>query len=239
MTAITAEDLIRRLERFQACGPIPLDVKRGEIMGILCSGDRSRETLAAIISTVLFPVPAFAERSPLAILGNLGDVRRSMGIVFPEPVLDPALTVRENLNFHAQLQGMSNEVRRRRILDLARLFGLSDSLDVAVGTCSPTMVRHLEIARAFLAYPGVLFLAEPTKGLDDSGREETWKLLQRLNRERGVTVIFTTQDLVEAEAICTRVAVIDGGEIVALDTPETFRAIMTVSSASMKFDDIV
>lgn len=237
MTAITAEDLIRRLERFQACGPIPLDVKRGEIMGILCSGDRSRETLAAIISTVLFPVPAFAERSPLAILGNLGDVRRSMGIVLREPVLDPALTGRENLDFHARLHGLGDEVRRRRISEAVELFGIAGSADAPVETYSPVMMQHLEIARAYLTRPSVLFLAEPTEGLDGHGRRETWDLLRRLNRERRVTIIFTTHDVAEAEAICTRVAVVDCGEVVALDAPETFRAVMTLDDAPLEFDN--
>ncbi|MDD3933141.1 MAG: ABC transporter, partial [Methanoculleus sp.] len=87
------------------------------------------------------------------------------------------------------------------------------------------------------AHPDVLFLAEPTKGLDEPGRREIWNLLRRLNRERRVTIVFTTHDMDEAEAICNRVAVVDGGEVVALDTPDTFRAIMTINDTPLKFDD--
>lgn len=233
---VTVEDLIQHLERLQARGPIPLDVKSGEILGVLCTCGQGRRTLIAILMTMLFPVSGFAERSPLAILGNLGDVRRSMGIVLQEPVLDPALTGRENLDFHARLHGLSDRARDRRIAEVLELSGLAGSADMAVETYSPAMVQRLAIARAFLSHPGVLLLAEPTKGLDESGRREIWDLLQRMNRERRVTVVFTTHDLDEAAAICNRAAVVDGGEVVALDTPETFGSILAIDEGLLKFD---
>ncbi|MCM2466557.1 ATP-binding cassette domain-containing protein [Methanoculleus oceani] len=236
-TAFTVEDLIRHLERLQARGPIPFDVKSGEVFGILCPCGQDRQTLIAILMTMLFPVSGFAERSPLAILGNLGDLRRSMGLVLRESVLDPALTGRENLDFHARLHGLGDEVRRRRIPEVIGLFGIAGNVDAAVETYSPAMMQHLEIARAFLAHPGVLFLAEPTKGLDEPGRREIWDLLRRLNRERRVTIVFTTHDVAEVEAICTRVAVVDGGEVVALDTPDTLRAVMSLDDTPLEFDD--
>lgn len=237
MTSFTVEDLIRRLERLQARGPIPFDVKSGEAFGILCPCGQGRRTLIAVLMTMLFPVPEFAERSSLAILGNLGDVRRSMGIVLQEPVLDPALTGRENLDFHARLHGLDDNVRGRRIPEVVGLFGLSGSADIAVGACSPATVRRLEIARAFIAHPSVLFLAEPMGGLDDPGRREIRDLLRRLNRERGVTIVFTTHDIAEAGALCSRVAVVDRGEVVALDTPDTFRAVMAIDDAPLELDD--
>ena len=237
MTAFTVETLIRHLERLQARGPIPFNVKSGEIFGVLCPCGQDRQTLIAILVTVLFPVSEFAERSPLAILGDLGDVRRSMGIILQEPVLDPALTGRENLDFHARLHGLGDDVRRRRIAEIAELFGIAGSVDVAVGTCSPAMVRRLEIARAYLSHPGILFLAAPTEGLDEPGRREIRDLLRRLNRERGVTIVFTTHDVDEAEAVCARVAVVDRGEVVALDTPDALRAVMALDGPPIGFDD--
>ncbi|WP_238320267.1 P-loop NTPase family protein [Methanoculleus bourgensis] len=105
MNAFSVEDLIERLDRLHARGPIPFDAKRGEILGILCPCGQDRRTLIAILMTTLFPLPGFAEHSPLAVLGNLGDVRRSMGIALQDPVLDPALTARENLEFQARLHG--------------------------------------------------------------------------------------------------------------------------------------
>ncbi|ABN57981.1 MULTISPECIES: ATP-binding cassette domain-containing protein [Methanoculleus] len=237
MTAFTVEDLIRHLERLQARGPIPFDVKSGEIFGVLCPCGQDRQTLLAILMTMLFPVPGFAERSPLAVLGNLGDVRRSMGIVLRESVLDPALTGRENLDFHARLHGLGADLRKRRVPEAIDLFGIAGSADARVETYSPVMVQQLEIARAFLTHPSVLFLAEPTAGLDDAGRREIWNLLRRLNRERRATIIFTTHDVEEAEAICTRVAVVDHGEVVALDAPETFRAVMALDDTPLEFDN--
>ena len=237
MTAFTVEDLILHLERLQARGPIPFDVKSGEVFGILCPCGQDRQTLLSLLMTVLFPVPGFAERSPLAVLGGLGDVRRSMGIALRESVLDPALTGRENLDFQARMNGLGNDLRRRRIPEIIDLFGISGDADAAVETYSPAMLQHLELARAYLTHPSILFLAEPTAGLDDAGRRETWDLLRRLNRERKTTIIFTTHDLEEAEAICTRVAVVDRGEVVALDEPETFRTVMAVDDAPLGYDD--
>lgn len=237
MAAFTVEDLIRHLERLQARGPIPFNVKSGEVLGVLCTCGRGRQTLIAILMTILYPISGFAERSPLAILGNLGDVRRSMGIVLREPVLDPALTGRENLDFHARLHGLGERARDRRLSEIIELFGLSGSVAAAVETYTPAMVQRFEIARAYLAHPRVLFLAGPTEGLDEPGRREIWDLLRRLNRERRVTILFTTHDLEEATAICNRVAVVDGGEVVALDTAETFRTIMAVNGALIEFDD--
>lgn len=237
MTVFTVEDLIRRLERLQARGPIPFDVKNGEILGILCTCGQSRRTLVTILTTMLFPVPEFAERSPLAILGNLGDVRRKMGIVLSESIFDSALTARENLDFHARMQGLGDGVRRRRITEITGLFDLSGCLDETILTYPPAMMRRLDIARAYLLHPSILLLAEPTKGLDAPGRREIWDLLLRLNRERGLTIVLTTESLEEARAICHRVAVVDGQEVVALDTPETFCAVMGIGGTPLRFDD--
>ncbi|MFA7197860.1 MAG: ATP-binding cassette domain-containing protein [Methanoculleus sp.] len=237
MAAFTVEDLILHLERLQARGPIPFTVKSGEVLGVLCTCGQSRHILVSILMTILYPVPGFAEHSPLAILGNLGDVRRSMGIVLREPVLDPALTGKENLDFHARLQGLGERARDRRTSAIIDLFGLTENVGATVETYTPSLVQRLEIARAYLGHPRILFLAGPTEGLDESGRREIWDLLRRLNRERRVTIVFTTDDLEEAAAICNRVAVVDGGEVVALDTAETFRAIMAVRDAPLRFDD--
>ncbi|MFA7563019.1 MAG: ATP-binding cassette domain-containing protein [Methanoculleus sp.] len=236
MTVFTVEDLIRHLERLQAKGPIPFDVKSGEIFGILCPGGQDRQTLLTILMTMLYPVPGSAEQSPLAVLGSLGDVRRSMGVALRESVLDPALTGRENLDFHARLHGLNGDLRRRRVTEAITLFGIDGNADTAIETYPPEMVQHLEIARAYLTHPSVLFLAEPTAGLDDDGRRKIWDLLRRLNRERKTTIIFTTHDVEETEAICTRVAVVDHGEVVALDAPETFRAVMTLDGTLLEFD---
>lgn len=238
MDAFAVEDLIERLDQLHARGPIPFDAKRGEILGILCPHDQSRQTLIAILMATLFPVPGFAEHSALAISGNLGDVRRSMGIVLQDPVLDPARTARENLEFYARLHGLDDRTRKRRIPDIIEFFGLSWVADATVRTYSPSTVKQIEIARAYVAYPHVLFLAEPTAGLDDSGRRGIQDLLKRLNRERRVTIIFTTGDMGTTVAFCDRVAVMDGREIIALDTPETFCAMMKTGDVLSELDGL-
>lgn len=240
MTPFTVEDLVDQLDRLQARAPIPFEVKTGEVIGILCSGGRARETLIAILMTAVLPLPGFADPSPLAILGSLGDIRRSMGIVLPEPVLNPALTARENLDFQARMNGLNERVRRKRVPEVIGLCGLDESEDATVATYTPAMVRRLEVARAILPHPEVLFLAGPTAGLDDPGHREVWDLLRRLNRDRRVTIVFTTHDLEEAEAIADRVAVVDRGEVVALDTPETLRAMLPIEEEpSPGLDDTI
>jgi len=238
MDDFAVEDLIERLDQLHARGPIPFDAKSGEILGILCPHNQSRQTLIAILMTTLFPVPEFAEHSALAISGNLGDVRRGMGIVLQDPVLDPARTARENLEFYARLHGLDDRTRKRRIPDIIEFFGLSQVADTMAGTYSLSTMKQLEIARAYVAYPHVLFLAEPTGGLDDSECRDIQDLLKRLNRERRVTIIFTTGDMGTTAAFCDRVAVMDGCEIIALDTPETFCAMMKTDGVLSELGDL-
>lgn len=240
MSIFTVEGLIRRLVKLKACGPIPSDVKRGEILGILCASGQSRKTLVDILTTALFPVPEFAETSPLAILGSLGDVRQNMGIVLPDSPLDLNLTGRENLEFHVRLYGLSKRVCERRVTELIEFFNLSEDADTVVGAYAPVTVRRLDIARAHLAYPRLLLLAEPTRGLDGHDAQEIRDLLKRLNREWMITIVFTTHDISDTDGICDRAAVVDGGEIVALDAPETFIAIMDADGESrLEFDDVL
>ncbi len=236
MTAVTVEDLIRRLDHLQARGPIPFDVKSEEILGVLCTSGHGRRTLIAILMTVIFPIPEVAERSSIAIFGGFRDMRREMGVALAEPIFDPDLTVRENLEFHARMHGLGERVRRRRITEAAGFFDLAGCLDAAVSAASPATVRRIEIARACLTHPSLLLLAEPTKGLDESGRREIWDTLRRLNRERSLTIVLTTESLDEAAAICHRAAVIDGREVVALDTPEILCAVMGISGVPLRFD---
>ncbi len=237
MAAITVEDLIRHLDRLKARGPIPFDVKEGEIFGLLCSRGTARSTLISVIVTLLIPMPGFAERSAFAILESLGEIRRSVGIVFQEPVLDPETTVRENLDFHARLYGLDPGAREARIREALGQVGLVEKADLPVKACTPGMVRRLEIARSLLHRPTVLFLVEPTGGLELSDRRGIRDILKRLNRERRMTIVFTTHLMEEVDCLCDRVAVVDGGEIVALDTPEAFREMLGEEVVSLELED--
>jgi ABC-2 type transport system ATP-binding protein len=237
MTVTTVEELIQHLERLQARAPIPIDVKRGEIFCILCPQGTSKSTLVSVMLTMLIPVPGFAEKSPFAILGNLGDLRRYMGIILQESVLNAAMTARDNLVFHACLHGLKESIRERRIREVLGQVELAESADVPVEAFSPAMVRRLEIARSFLVHPRILFIAEPTDGLNEFDRQGLWELLERLNRQRGLTIIFTTHHLAEADAIADRIAVMDGREFVALDTPDTFHAMLYTEETPLDLGD--
>jgi ABC-2 type transport system ATP-binding protein len=237
MTTITVEELIRRLDSMRARGPIPFDVKKGEIFGLLCPNGSGKSTLVSILTTLLIPMPDYVERSAFAIFGNLGDVRRSLAIVFQEQILDPKMTGRENLDFHARLHGIGAEMRERRIRSILDRLDLADCADLPVKTYSPGLVKRFEIARSLVHNPTVLLLAEPTRGLDSQSKSDIWDLLNALNRERGVTIILTSHQIEEIEYLCSRVAIVDGGEIVALDTPETFRTLLGGDVAAFELKD--
>lgn len=237
MTVITVEELIRHLDRMRACGPIPFDVKEGEILGLLCPNGSGKRTLVSMLTTLLIPMPDFAERSAFAIFGNLGDVRRSLAVVFQEDILDPKMTGRENLDFHARLHGIGKEIRARRIDDILERIELFDMADAPVETYTPGMVKRLEIARSLVHNPTVLLLAEPTSGQDEFSKRGIWDYLKRLNRERGVTIVLTTHHVDEVDFLCDRVAIVDSGEIVALDTPEAFRRMLGGDVTALELGD--
>lgn len=239
MTGVTVEELIRRLDSMQARGPIPFDVRKGEIFGLLCPNGSGKSTLVALLTTLLIPMPEYAERSAFAILGNLGDVRRSLAIVFQEQILDPEMTGRENLDFHARLHGIGEAIRNRRIRSILERMALTDLADLPVKTYAPGQVKLFEIARSLVHNPTLLLMAEPTGGLDGGSRKDVWDALCALNRELGVTIIFTSHQIEEIEHLCNRVAIVDGGEIVALDTPETFRTLLGGDAAAFELGDTV
>lgn len=237
MTDITVEELIRRLDRLGARGHIPIDVKAGEVFGLLCTGDTGRVILVSVLTSLLIPESGFSERSSYGILGNLGDVRRRIAIVFQDFLLDPAISARENLDFHARLHGIDGTARKQRIRQVLSRVGLTDAADALVEAYTPDMKRRLEIARSLLHHPTVLLLAEPTSDLEPNSRQRIRDILKRLNRERGMTIIFTTSQVGEAEYLCDRVAVVDDGEIVALDKPETFRAMLRKDAPPFELAD--
>ena len=158
------------------------------------------------------------------ILTEPDAVRRSIGYVFQDTTLDIELTGRENLDFHGRLYGLDKTTRQQRIKELLELVKLTDRADSLVKTYSGGMKRRLEIARGLLHHPAVLFLDEPTLGLDTQTRRSIWEHIMRLNQEKNVTVILTTHYTEEADFLCKRIQIIDFGKIVALDTPENLKA---------------
>jgi ABC-2 type transport system ATP-binding protein len=174
-----------------------------------------------MLSTLLKPTSGTATVNGFDIIEKPDEVRRSIGYVFQDPTLDIELTGRENLDFHGRLYGMTREARKQRIAEVLELVQLEDRADDFVKTFSGGMKRRLEIARGLLHHPKVLFLDEPTLGLDPQTRRAIWEHIQRLNLEKKVTIILTTHYTEEADFLCERILIIDLGKIVALDKPES------------------
>ncbi|MDO8625083.1 MAG: ATP-binding cassette domain-containing protein, partial [Candidatus Diapherotrites archaeon] len=165
------------------------------------------------------------------------DVRRSIGIVFQDPSLDFDLTARENLEFHARLYGVPAQEQKSRIDEVLALVELSDKAGWEVKTYSGGMRRRLEIARGLLHRPKVLFLDEPTLGLDPQTRRRLWEYIQDLNRKEKMTIILTTHYMEEADFLCDRIAIIDHGKIVALDSPANLKKRLQQQTISIESSD--
>ncbi|ELY66046.1 daunorubicin resistance protein DrrA family ABC transporter ATP-binding protein [Natronococcus jeotgali] len=218
MVAIRVDGLTRTFGETTAVDDLSFTVADGELFGLLGPNGAGKSTLINVLVTLLRPTAGTATVDGHDVRADTAAVRNSIGVVFQEPALDEELTGAENLAFHARLYGMGRERRDARIGEVLELVGLEDERDRAVGTYSGGMKRRLEIGRGLLHDPAVLFLDEPTVGLDAQTRRDTWEYIRRLNRE-GVSIVLTTHYIEEAEQLCDRVAIVDDGEIAAIDTP--------------------
>ncbi len=223
MLAIEVRNLTKKFNGFTAVDNISFKVKKGELFGLLGPNGAGKTTTINMLSTLLNPTSGYARVAGYDILKERDGVRRSIGIVFQEPALDNKLTGRENLEFHAMMYGMNKEERKRRINEVLKLVELSDKADVLVENYSGGMKRRLEIARGLIHKPKVLFLDEPTLGLDAQTRRHIWNYIKKLNKESNITIILTTHYMEEADYLCDRVAIIDYGKIIAMDTPKNLK----------------
>ena len=223
MAAIRVEGLGRAFGDTVAVDEVSFEVGRGELFGLLGPNGAGKSTLVGMCCTLLRPTAGTATVSGHDIRAERAAVRGSIGVVFQETALDEELTGVENLVFHARLYGLSRARRRERVPEVLDLVDLADVADDTVDTYSGGMKRRLEIARGFLHEPAVLFLDEPTLGLDAGTRRDTWEYIRALN-DRGVTVVMTTHYMEEADALCDRVAIMDNGAVVALDSPTQLKA---------------
>ncbi|MHA1742630.1 MAG: ATP-binding cassette domain-containing protein [Candidatus Heimdallarchaeota archaeon] len=223
MVAIEVRNLTRKFNGFTAVDNINFEVKKGELFGLLGPNGAGKTTTINMLSTLLTPTSGHAKVSGYDIIKERGNVRRSIGIVFQEPALDNKLTGKENLEFHAMMYGMNKEERKRRINEVLELVELSDKANVLVENYSGGMKRRLEIARGLIHKPKVLFLDEPTLGLDAQTRRHIWDYIKKLNRENHITIILTTHYMEEADYLCDRIAIIDHGKIIAMDTPKNLK----------------
>jgi ABC-2 type transport system ATP-binding protein len=223
MVAIEVENLTKKFDGVTAVDNVSFTITSGEIFGLLGPNGAGKTTTISMLSTLLRPTSGSARVNGFEIIKHEDDVRKSIGIVFQDQSLDEELTAYENMDFHARLYRIPRDVRRQKIVNLLKLVELDEKKNNLVKTFSGGMRRRLEIARGLLHEPKVLFLDEPTLGLDPQTRNHLWAYIEQLNKEKGITIILTTHYMDEADRLCDRVAIIDKGKIIALDTPEKLK----------------
>jgi ABC-2 type transport system ATP-binding protein len=222
---IQATGLVKKYGEVEAVRGIDLEVRAGEIFGFLGPNGAGKSTTISILCTLLRPTAGTARVAGIDVVHDPARVRQRIGLVFQDPSLDDQLTGRENLEFHAFIYSVPSSERRRRIDEMLALLQLSDRASSQVKTYSGGMKRRLEIARGMLHQPQILFLDEPTLGLDPQTRQTIWTHVKELRDSKGVTIFMTTHYMDEAE-YCDRIAVIDKGKIVALGTPDELKSMV-------------
>jgi ABC-2 type transport system ATP-binding protein len=198
---------------------VSLSVATGEIYALLGPNGAGKTTLLSILTTLVLPTRGSAQVAGYDVAAQPAEVRRRIGVTFQEIVVDGDLTGRQTLDLHGRLYGLPAGLRRQRIDELAALVELADVLDRKADTYSGGMKRRLELARGLMTDPQILFLDEPTQGLDPQNRAGIWRYIRRLRDERGITLLLTTHYMDEAEQLATRVGIIDHGLLVAEGTP--------------------
>ncbi len=215
---IEVEHLTRSYGTFTAVNDVSFRVAPGEIFAFLGPNGAGKTTTIKVLTTLLRPTAGMVRIAGHDPVTDQDAVRRSFGIVFQDPSLDDELTAAENLEFHGVLYGVPRSIRRERIAQLLELVELVERRDDLVKHFSGGMKRRLEIARGLLHHPRILFLDEPTIGLDPQTRAHLWDYVRELNRSEGITIFLTTHLMEEAERVAQRIAIIDHGQLVAQGT---------------------
>ena len=217
MDIIITYGLTKKFGDLTAVNNLSFNVKKGEIFGFLGPNGAGKTTTIKMLTTLLNPTSGTATIAGFDIIKQRDEVRKNIGVVFQEPALDVELTGKENLEYHARMYGLSRDKRKKRINDVLELVNLWDKRDVLVKNYSGGMKRRLEIARGLMHYPVVLFLDEPTLGLDAQTRRAIWAYIKKMNKEEGTTIFLTTHYMEEAEYLCNRVGIIDYGKLLVID----------------------
>ncbi len=220
---IHVENLVKTFGEVKAVDGVSFDVAKGEIFAFLGPNGAGKTTTIQMLTTLLRPTSGSMKLDGLDPVTNQLEARRTFGIVFQDPSLDGELTADENMELHGVLYHVPRKVRRERIELLLKLFELWDRKDSYVKTFSGGMKRRLEIARGFLHTPKILFLDEPTLGLDPQSRNQLWTHVKHLNETEGVTVFLTTHYMDEADRVAHRIAIIDHGKIVSVGTAQELK----------------
>ncbi len=234
--AISVRDLVKRFDEVEAVRGVSFDVAAGETFGFLGPNGAGKSTTIKMLCTLVTPTSGTALVAGVDVAADRLNVRRQIGLVFQDTTLDMYLTAEENLRFHAELYGVPRSVREQRIADVLEITGLGDRRESMTYTFSGGMKRRLEIARGLLHAPRVLFLDEPTVGLDPQTRSSIWEYLRELRDREQITIFLTTHYMDEAEN-CSRIAIIDQGQIVAIDTPDALKAAVGTDRVRIGTDD--
>lgn len=226
MSIIKLKNLTKKFNGFTAVDRISFEINEGEIFGFLGPNGAGKTTTISMLATILPPTEGTAEINNFDIAKDKHNVRNSIGIVFQDPSLDDELTAYENLVFHAIMYGLKRDIIEKRISESLSLVDLEKRKNDLVRTFSGGMKRRLEIARALMHHPKILFLDEPTVGLDPQTRVNIWDYVKKLNKEEKITIILTTHYMEEAEKLAGRIAIIDNGKIIAIDSPANLKNIL-------------
>ncbi len=221
--AIAVHDLVRRFDAVTAVDRLSFTVRPGEVFGFLGPNGAGKSTTIKMLCTLLQPSEGSASVNGFDVVREPGQVRASLGIIFQDYSLDDRITAEENLRFHCMIYHVPRRERAARIRSMLEMVGLADRARDRVRTYSGGMKRRLEIARGLLHHPAVLFLDEPTVGLDPQTRQTIWEHIHDLRKREGITVFMTTHYMDEAEN-CDRIGIMDHARLIALDTPAALKA---------------
>ncbi|HEX3510496.1 MAG TPA: ATP-binding cassette domain-containing protein [Solirubrobacteraceae bacterium] len=234
--AVSVTGLVKRYDEVEAVRGIDLEVRSGETFGFLGPNGAGKSTTINMLCTLVRPTAGSAFVAGHDVVRERGQVRRNIGLVFQDTTLDTYLTAEQNLRLHAELYGVPRGVVMARMQEVMEMVGLWDRRGSLVSTYSGGMKRRLEIARGLLHSPRVLFLDEPTVGLDPQTRSLIWAYIRELKAREDITIFLTTHYMDEAE-FCDRIAIIDHGEIIVVDTPETLKASVGRDRVQIETDD--
>ncbi len=233
---IESWDISKKFGDFTAVNSVNLKVPRNSVYGVLGPNGAGKTTLISMLCTILKPTSGRAEVNGYDIVKNAKEVRASIGIVFQSRALDDILTGREHLEMHAALYGVPMDLRNERIEEVLDLIALGDKADEFIKTYSGGMKRRLEIGRGLIHRPKVLFLDEPTLGLDPQTRENIWQYIRKLNQTEDITVLLTTHYMDEADKLCDEVAIINQGQIIRADSPQNLKRELKADTLTLTLD---
>jgi ABC-2 type transport system ATP-binding protein len=236
MEIIQSKNLVKKFGKLEAVKDVSFEVQEGEIFGFLGPNGAGKTTTINMLCTLIAPTQGEAIVNGFNVIKERDKVRGSIGLVFQEPTLDDYLTAEQNLRFHAYAYSIPKEILEPRMKELLEMVELWDRRKEKIGTYSGGMKRRLEIARGLLHHPKVLFLDEPTLGLDPQTRSRIWNHIRELRKRENLAIFMTTHYMDEAEN-CDHIAIIDHGEIVALDTPEKLKDAVGGDVVTIKTED--